>query len=109
VSNYIHSLEVGAVVKFKHIAFNIKKQYPFTVSQALPPVLLLEMSDIPRTFLIQWHGLFCTQGINTVTMLAVGVGIAPMMQALHSLLNTPVRPILSLPFASLAVCPARYM
>jgi hypothetical protein len=50
VSNYIHSLEVGAVVKFKHIAFNIKKQYPFTVSQALPPVLLLETSDLPRTF-----------------------------------------------------------
>ncbi len=57
MSNYIHSLEVGAVVKFKHIAFNIKKQYPFTVSQALPPVLLLETSDLPRTFSL--NGMIC--------------------------------------------------
>ena len=35
VSNYIHSLEVGAMVNFKHIAFNIKKQYPFTVGGPL--------------------------------------------------------------------------
>jgi hypothetical protein len=25
MSNYIHNLEVGSVVRFKHIAFNIKK------------------------------------------------------------------------------------
>ena len=35
VSNYIHSLEIGAMVQFKHIAFNIKKQYPFTVRRPL--------------------------------------------------------------------------
>jgi hypothetical protein len=30
VSNYIHSMELGAMVKFKHISFNVKKPYPFT-------------------------------------------------------------------------------
>ena len=29
VSNYIHSMELGAMVQFKHISFNIKKPYPF--------------------------------------------------------------------------------
>jgi len=57
MSNYIHNLKVGATVRFKHIAVNIKKPYPFT-------------------------------GIKTITMLAVGVGIAPMLQALHSVLTT---------------------
>jgi cytochrome-b5 reductase len=28
-------------------------------------------------------------GVETITMIAVGVGIAPMFQALHALLNTP--------------------
>ncbi len=56
MSNYIHSLKVGDSVRFKHIPFNVKKQYPFT-------------------------------GVRTITMLAVGVGIAPMMQALHAVLT----------------------
>lgn len=57
MSNYIHGLEVGATVRFKHIPFNVKKPYPFS-------------------------------GVKTITMLAVGVGIAPMLQALHSILTT---------------------
>jgi cytochrome-b5 reductase len=57
VSNYIHSLEPGAKVNFKHIKFNLKLRYPFV-------------------------------GVRTITMLAVGVGIAPMLQALHCLLTT---------------------
>jgi len=57
MSNYIHNLSTGAKVRFKHIALNVKKQYPF-------------------------------EGVKTITMLAVGVGIAPMIQALHSLLTT---------------------
>ena len=52
VSNYINNLNVGDSVQFKHIAKNIKIQYPFT-------------------------------GVKTITMLAVGAGIAPMIQALH--------------------------
>lgn len=56
MSNYIHGLKVGDSVRFKHIPFNVKKQYPFT-------------------------------GVRTITMLAVGVGIAPMMQALHAVLT----------------------
>ena len=38
--------------------------------------------------------LWRVQGVKTITMLAVGVGIAPMMQALHSLLKTPVSGVL---------------
>ena len=29
VSQYLHALDVGAEVQFKHIGFNIKRQYPF--------------------------------------------------------------------------------
>ena len=58
MSNYIHDLQVGATVRFKHIAVNVKKQYPFA-------------------------------GVRTITMLAVGVGIAPMLQALHAVLTGP--------------------
>merc|ERR1719231_2178300 len=29
VSQYLFSLEIGAMVEFKHISFNIKRQYPF--------------------------------------------------------------------------------
>lgn len=58
MSNYVHNLKVGDHVRFKHIPFNVKKQYPFT-------------------------------GVRTITMLAVGVGIAPMLQALQALLTGP--------------------
>ena len=58
VSNYLHELPTGAMVKFKHVAKNRKLQYPFA-------------------------------GVETITMVAVGAGIAPMIQALHRLLLTP--------------------
>jgi ferredoxin-NADP reductase len=61
MSNYIHNLKVGDKVRFKHIPFNVKKQYPFT-------------------------------GVRTITMLAVGVGIAPMLQALQAVLTGALAP-----------------
>lgn len=30
VSNYMYKLKLGDRVQFKHIKFNVKKQYPFT-------------------------------------------------------------------------------
>jgi NAD(P)H-flavin reductase len=87
VSNYIHSLEVGAMVNFKHIAFNIKKQYPFTVSG---PRLTQLSQHPPKSMSVSQRHDWAEQGVKTITMLAVGVGIAPMLQALHSLLKTPV-------------------
>ena len=30
MSNYLYSLNTGDEVKFKHIKFNVKIQYPFT-------------------------------------------------------------------------------
>lgn len=49
MSNFLHELEAGAEVEFKHIPQNVKIQYPFV-------------------------------GVNRITMVAVGVGIAPMIQ-----------------------------
>ena len=54
VSNYIHSLEVGAMVNFKHIAFNIKKQYPFTVGNLSIARFQLNM-DIPEVSAQRYH------------------------------------------------------
>jgi NAD(P)H-flavin reductase len=50
VSTYVHGLEVGDLVQFKHVAANLKISYPFL-------------------------------GVNTITMVAVGVGLCPMIQA----------------------------
>jgi len=57
MSNYLWSLKTGDEVKFKHIKFNVKIQYPFTQ-------------------------------YKTISMISGGTGIAPMYQALCSLLNT---------------------
>jgi hypothetical protein len=35
VSQWLSNLEVGAMVGFKHIPFNVKAQYPFTDKKAL--------------------------------------------------------------------------
>lgn len=56
VSSFIHNMKLGATLKFKHIEFNIKIQYPF--------------------------------GKKTISMLTVGTGITPMLQALNVLLET---------------------
>ena len=58
MSNYVHNLSIGDVVRFKHMPENVKRSYPFT-------------------------------GVRTITMLAVGVGIAPMLRVLRAVLTTP--------------------
>jgi cytochrome-b5 reductase len=35
VSQYLHNLEVGAEVAFKHIIFNVKRQYPFEPAKTI--------------------------------------------------------------------------
>ena len=35
VSQYLHALEPGAMVSFKHIAFNVKRQYPFAPARTI--------------------------------------------------------------------------
>lgn len=35
VSQYLHALEVGAEVSFKHIIFNVKRQYPFEPARSI--------------------------------------------------------------------------
>ena len=61
VSNYVHELSPGDAVLFCHrAATNRKIQYPS------------QFGDVRR-----------------INMIAVGAGVAPMVQALHMLLNTP--------------------
>ena len=59
VSNYLHRLRVGETALFRHVVANQK--------------LRLTGPDFG--------------GIRTITMLAVGAGVAPMIQALHALLE----------------------
>ena len=35
VSQYLHALEPGAMVSFKHIIFNVKRQYPFAPAKTI--------------------------------------------------------------------------
>ena len=35
VSQYLYNLDVGAEVSFKHISFNIKRQYPFEPAKTI--------------------------------------------------------------------------
>ena len=71
VSNHVFGLKQGDTASFKHIAFNVK--IPYTHSSG--------------------HRGFRVPGTNVrvrqVTMIAVGVGIAPMIQALHTMLGNP--------------------
>ena len=61
VSSYLFSLEIGAWVDFKHVSGNVKLPYE------------------PR--------LPGFQGVSTITMVCVGAGVAPMIQALHEILG----------------------
>jgi len=63
VSNYLFELPVGSCASFKHISFNVKLPYK------------------------QPDGSLGFAGVKTITMVAVGVGIAPMIQALHEMLD----------------------
>jgi cytochrome-b5 reductase len=63
VSSFIHSLPVGEKVQFKHVAFNIKLQYPFKMPLTKKP-------------------------LRTISMIAGGTGITPMYQALQQLLRS---------------------
>jgi NAD(P)H-flavin reductase len=63
VSNYLHNLPIGGLVSFKHIKFNVKLPYD--------------------------ENLQGFQGVSLITMIAVGVGIAPMVQALNSIFGHP--------------------
>ena len=66
VSSYLFGLDTktGPEVDFKHIKFNVKLPYQYDFAS----------------------GVFGFEGCNTITMIAVGVGIAPMIQALNELL-----------------------
>lgn len=63
VSSYMFGLRAGAKVDFKHIKFNLK--IPYNLS----------------------HEGYGFEGVKTITMIAVGVGIAPMIQTLNSILE----------------------
>ena len=58
VSTYVHNLKVGDKVSFKHIPFNVKLPY---------------INDGVKGF----------KGVKTITMIAVGAGLAPMIQVFH--------------------------
>ena len=66
VSNYLHGLRPGDEVRMKHVAVNVKLPYVNPES-----------------------GVAGFEGVDTVTMIAVGVGLAPMVQALHAMLANP--------------------
>ncbi|KAK3279055.1 hypothetical protein CYMTET_13041, partial [Cymbomonas tetramitiformis] len=61
VSNYVHSLKLGDEMNFKLIRANVKLQYVNNGVKGFP-------------------------GVQTITMIAVGAGLAPMVQALHEML-----------------------
>ncbi|GMH58911.1 hypothetical protein TrST_g10239 [Triparma strigata] len=63
VSSYLFSLQAGTKVDFKHIKFNLK--IPYNIN----------------------HEGFGFDGVKTITMVAVGVGIAPMIQALNEIFD----------------------
>lgn len=64
VSNHVFGLKPGDSVEFKHIAANVK--IPYYHDDGSPPGF---------------------KGVERVTMIAVGVGIAPMVQVLHEMLD----------------------
>ncbi|XRB04122.1 NADH-cytochrome b5 reductase 2 [Pycnococcus provasolii] len=64
VSNHVFGLKVGDSVDFKHIAANVK--IPYYHTDGSPPGF---------------------KGANRLTLIAVGVGIAPMIQVLHEVLD----------------------
>lgn len=66
MSQYLHNLPVGESVSFKHIIFNVKKQYPFYNDAG--------EAGVPA---------------KTISLLCAGTGIAPIYQALLRLMNTP--------------------
>lgn len=58
LSTHMSTMQVGDVLSFKHIDFNVKKQYPFYPS-----------------------------GCDALVMIVGGTGITPMIQALHAVLG----------------------
>jgi cytochrome-b5 reductase len=73
VSSFIHSLPVGEKVQFKHVAFNIKLQYPFKMPLTKKPLTKKPLTKKP---------------LRTISMIAGGTGITPMYQALQQLLRS---------------------
>eukprot|EP00242_Pyramimonas_sp_CCMP2087_P013287 CAMPEP_0198218012 /NCGR_PEP_ID=MMETSP1445-20131203/66915_1 /TAXON_ID=36898 /ORGANISM="Pyramimonas sp., Strain CCMP2087" /LENGTH=261 /DNA_ID=CAMNT_0043894895 /DNA_START=549 /DNA_END=1334 /DNA_ORIENTATION=- len=63
VSNYVHNMKVGDKLSFKHIASNVKLPY------------------------VDPSGARGFKGVDSITMIAVGVGLAPMIQAMHAMLS----------------------
>ena len=63
VSNFVHSMKLGDAISFKHISANVKLPY------------------------VDPSGARGFKGVETITMIAVGVGLAPMIQALHAMLG----------------------
>jgi len=61
VSEWLHGLELGAKVGFKHISFNIKAPYPFegkksiTLLCARPPAVTRPLSFILYLGTLPWH------------------------------------------------------
>ena len=66
-SQYLHSLDIGAPVEFKHISFNVKKQYPFDGSKTIS--LVCAGSGITPMYQALWKILGTEGDDRKVTLL----------------------------------------
>jgi NAD(P)H-flavin reductase len=69
VSQYLHGLETGAMVEFKHIKFNIKAQYPFEGKKSIS--LVCAGTGITPCFQALWK-LLGTPGDDRKVVLLYG-------------------------------------
>ena len=82
VSNYLHTREIGEALDFTHRTRNVKIRYPFKG-------VLCGLDFLGVRRLVHVDTVFLEPTVTHINLIAVGAGIAPHIQALQKMLETP--------------------